>query len=175
MIKNIIIKNSLLFGLLNAGLCIAFFLILYFTGIVPLGNKKLPDLGFHIIFVAGAIWQFKRNSGGFIHTWEALSTAYLANFIATVLIAIFLYIFVKFIDPTTLQRYIDAMVDLLQKSKNQHIDTFGEPSFKATLAQVKLTTAGDIFWDEVSKKTFFMIIPIFIMSAVFRKIKPNIA
>ncbi len=173
MLKNKIYRHSIIFGLGIALASFLFFIILYLMGFTPLGNKKLPDIGFNIILTAGAIWTYKRQNNGYIHTWEGISIGYLSNIIAIVLSAILIFLFLKFIDTSIINVYIKDMVSLVEKSKEQHIKTFGEPSFNSLLKQIKLTTISDIFWDEITKKSIFLVIPIFIMAAIFRKIPPR--
>jgi Protein of unknown function (DUF4199) len=173
MNKNAIYKHSLVFGISIALVSFGFFLMLYWLGYTPLGNKKLPDIGFNIILTAGAIWMYKRKNNGYIHTWEAISIGYLSNLIAIFISAILIFLFLKFIDQNVLNQYIKEMVLLIEKSKEEHIKTFNEASYNSLLAKIKLTTMSDIFWDEIVKKSIFLVIPIFIMSAVFRKIPPR--
>ncbi len=173
MLKSKVFKISIFFGLLIALVCIFFFLVLNVVGITPLGNKKLPDIGFNIILTAGAFWFYKKQNNGHMHTWEGISIGYLTNIIGVLITATFIFLYLNFIDTHLLQKYISEMLILLQKSKEQHFSTFGEASFNSLVSSIKKTTNFDVFLDEITKKSLFMIIPIFIMAAIFRKIEPR--
>lgn len=172
MQKSQVLKTAIYFGLLIGAACIFFFLVLNALGFTPLGNKKLPDIGINLILTAGAFWYFKSKNRGYIHTWEGISIGYLSNIIGVLITASFIFLYLNFIDHALLQKYISEMIAMLQKSKEQHITTFGEQSFNSLVVNIKKTTNFDIFLDEITKKSILMIIPIFILAAIFRKIEP---
>jgi hypothetical protein len=165
-----ILKLSLLFGLATGILVFLFFLGLYAMDIVPLGNNKVMDFGIHIILIAGACWYYRKKVGnGFLHLWEALTIGYVVNTIGALIAGWLIYIFVTFIDPSVFTAYLAEMKALMLEGKGELVKNIGEAEFLKMYNGVGEMATSELIMDEVGKKTVMAIIPILVISLIFRK------
>ncbi|NIJ51435.1 DUF4199 domain-containing protein [Dyadobacter arcticus] len=165
-----ILKLPLLFGLVTGVLVFIFFLGLYLIGIVPLGNNKVLDIGIHIIMIAGACWYYRKKVGnGFLHLWEALTIGYVVNTIGALVGGWLIYFFITYADPSVFTDYLAQMKVLMLDGKKELVKNIGEAEFLKMYNGVGSMQRSEIIMDEVSKKTLMAIIPILVISLIFRK------
>ena len=165
-----LLKVSLLFGLLTGVLVFVFFIGLYLIGIVPLGNNKILDFGIHIILIAFACWYYRKKVGnGFLHLWEALTIGYVVNTIGALIAGWLIYFFVTYIDPSVFTDYIAEMKKLMLDGRTELVKNIGNAEFQKMFNEVGNMQRSGIIMDEVSKKTVMGIIPILVISLIFRK------
>lgn len=165
-----LLKVSLTFGLVNGVVSFLFFLGLYFLGVIPLGNNKILDLGIHFILMMAACWYYRKNIGlGMLHLWEALTICYVVNCVGAFLLGWLIYGFVALIDPSIFVAYLNEMTQLLIAGKAELVKTIGNADYQKMLNDMKETKPETLITDEISKKTVISIIPILIISLIFRK------
>ena len=165
-----LLKVSLVFGLITGILAFAFFLGLYAIGIVPLGNNKVMDMGIHVIMIAGACWYFRKKVGnGFMHLWEALTIGYVVNTVGAFINGWMIYLFITYIDPAVFTNYLQEMGTLLMSGKDELVKNIGNTEFLKMYASIQAMEPSEVITDEISKKTVMAIIPILIISLIFRK------
>jgi len=165
-----LLKVSLVFGLITGILAFAFFLGLYAIGIVPLGNNKVMDMGIHVIMIAGACWYFRKKVGsGFMHLWEALTIGYVVNTVGAFINGWLIYLFITYIDPAVFTNYLQEMGTLLMSGKDELVKNIGNTEFLKMYASIQAMEPSEVITDEISKKTVMAIIPILIISLIFRK------
>ena len=168
-----LLRVSLFIGLLAGAACFAFFLVLYAMDVVPLGNNKAPDFGFHILFMAVACWYYRnRVQQGWMHLWEGLTICYVVNTVAAFVNGWLIYGFVAWIDPTVFTDYSAQMNELLLSGKAELIKNIGEADYQKMLQDVQETKPGQLITDEISKKTLLAVLPIIIIALIFRKQPP---
>ncbi|SEJ64804.1 Protein of unknown function [Dyadobacter koreensis] len=165
-----LLKVSLVFGLITGVLAFAFFLGLYAIGIVPLGNNKVMDIGIHVIMIAGGCWYFRKKVGnGFLHLWEALTIGYVINTVGAFINGWLIYLFITYIDPAVFTNYLQEMGTLLMSGKEELVKNIGNSEFLKMYASIQAMEPSEVITDEISKKTVMAIIPILIISLIFRK------
>ncbi|WP_138993305.1 DUF4199 domain-containing protein [Larkinella sp. C7] len=165
-----LLKLPVFFGLLAGVLCFGYFLALYALGIMPLGNHKVLDFGFQIIMMVAAVWYYRKHIGkGFLHLWEALSICYVVNTVGAMLTAWLIYLFLKYIDPTIFTQYLGEMRQLIVSTKGRLVETLGQAEYVKMLKNVDLITLETLVGDEISKKTVLAILPVLIISLLFRR------
>lgn len=157
-----------------AGLaCFGYFLALYALDVLPLGNSKTPDFGFHLLFMGVACWYYRnRIQQGWMHLWEGLTLCYIVNTVASFLNGWLIYGFVTLIDPSVFSDYIAQMNDLLVSGKDELIKNIGEADYGKMLQDVQATQPAQLITDEMSKKTLMAVLPIILISLIFRKQPP---
>ncbi|GAB3934339.1 DUF4199 domain-containing protein [Larkinella terrae] len=165
-----LLKLPVFFGLLAGGLCFIYFLVLYSLNIMPLGNKKVLDFGFQIIMMVAAVWYYRKNIGhGFLHLWEALTICYVVNTVGALLTAWLIYLFLKYVDPTVFTQYLDEMRQLIVSTKGRLVESLGQKEYLSVLKGVDRITLETLVGDEISKKTVLAILPVLVISLLFRK------
>lgn len=169
-----LINTSLAFGLLTGGIVFAFFLVLYFVGLPPLGGKKEVSVGFNLIMMGVAVWYYRKFEGqGYLHLWQALSICYLTNLVGALVSASLITLFVKFIDPQVLTNYILDSLKIIDLSKKDILEEMGEGTLRELITNIKKTQASTIFADEVIKKLLIGAIPALLISLYFRRQAPQ--
>ncbi|RRB01200.1 DUF4199 domain-containing protein [Larkinella rosea] len=165
-----LLKLPVFFGLLAGVLCFVYFLVLSSLNIMPLGNKKVLDFGFQIIMMVAAVWYYRKNIGhGFLHLWEALTICYVVNTVGALLTAWLIYLFLKYVDPAVFTQYLDEMRQLIVSTKGRLVETLGQKEYLSVLKGVDRITLETLVGDEISKKTVLAILPVLVISLLFRK------
>ncbi|GAB3340944.1 hypothetical protein GCM10027299_54780 [Larkinella ripae] len=165
-----LLKLPVLFGLVAGVLCFLYFLVLYWLGIVPLGNIRVLDFGFQIIMMVAAVWYYRKHIGkGFLHLWEALTICYVVNTVGALLTAWLIYLFVNYVDPEVFTRYLADMRHLLISTKGRLVERLGAAEYLTALKNIDTITPETLVGDEISKKTVLAVLPVLIISLLFRK------
>lgn len=165
-----LLKFPILFGLVAGLLCFVYFLVLYWLGFVPLGNIRVPDFGFQIILMVAAVWYYRKYVGkGFLHLWEALTICYVVNTVGALLTAWLIYVFVKYIDYEVFTLYLADMRQLLTSTKGQIVESLGQAEYLKMVNKLDEITPETLVGDEISKKTVLAILPVLIISLLFRR------
>lgn len=168
-----LLKIPLVFGLATGLMAFLFFLGLYFIGVMPLGNKKVLDFGIFIIMMVAACWYYRKRIGqGYMHLWEALTVCYVVNTAGAFVLGWLIYLFVTFIDPDLFASYLADMRQLLITTKAELVKNIGEAEYQSMYKEVSETHPGELITDELSKKTIMAVLPILIISLIFRKRDP---
>ncbi len=165
-----ILKIPLIFGAATGLLAFLYFLALYLLDIMPLGNKRTLDFGIYLITMSIACWYYRKNIGhGLLHLWEALTICYVIMMTASFITGWLIYFFVSYADTTILPAYIREMERLLTDGKADLVKSIQEPAFLQLVAEVRNTKPEDLITDEISKKAIISVIPILVISLIFRK------
>lgn len=175
MIKNKIIRNSLIYGSLAAGICV-FVAMLQYYGLhkSPFGRYKAPAFGINIIFIIVAVWTYRAKNGGVLTFTEGFSVGFMTNFFAALFTATFFYIFVQFIDSQwgnnqSIMLWIKENVNGIERIKDAHIKSFGVKEYNDLLKQAnEVPSAAYVFLDELGKKQI-CIIAVTVISIIFRR------
>lgn len=170
-----LLKLPLLFGLMLGILGFLYFLALYLIGVPPLGNHKSLDFGFHIILMAVAVWYYRRTVGqGYLHLWEGLTICYVVNSVGAFLTGWLIYFFITQVDPGVFTEYVTNSRNLLVQGKAELVKQLGNEQYQTLLRQINETQPGDLITDELVKKTALAVLPVLIISLLFRKQDYNV-
>jgi hypothetical protein len=165
-----LLRWPLLFGLATGLLCFGYFLVLYALGIPPLGNHKSLDFGIHIILITATVWYFRRTVGqGRLHLWEGLTIGYVVNTVGAFVTGWLIYFFITQVQPDIFTQYLANSRALLLQGKAEIVDKLGAAQFQSLLAGVGQTKPGDLITDEIVKKSALAVLPVLIISLIFRK------
>ncbi|GAB4032365.1 DUF4199 domain-containing protein [Spirosoma jeollabukense] len=167
---NPLLKIPLLAGLATGVLCFLYFLALYAAGVPALGNIRVLDYGIHIIVMVGTVWYYRKYIGhGRLHLWEGLTIGYVLNTIAALVTGWLIYLFVTQIDPGVFAEYVVNSKKLLLEGKKQITDQFGPETFAKQWDKVITMKPSVLLPDELTKKTALAVLPVLIISLLFRK------
>ena len=165
-----LLKLPLLAGLATGVLCFFYFLGLYALGVPPLGNIRVLDYGIHIIMIGATIWYYRRKIGqGRLHLWEGLTIGYVLNTAAALVTGWLVYLFVTQVDPGVFAEYVVNSKKLLLEGKKQLVDQFGPETFNEQWTKVSTMQPSVLLPDELTKKTALAVLPVLILSLIFRK------
>ncbi|WP_080059154.1 DUF4199 domain-containing protein [Spirosoma aerolatum] len=165
-----LLKIPLLAGLVTGVLCFVYFLGLYALDIPPLGNIRVLDYGIHIIVMVGSVWYYRKYIGhGRLHLWEGLTIGYVINTVAALITGWLIYFFVTQVDPGVFAEYVANSKKLLLDGKKQITDQFGPETFAEQWKKASTMEPAVLLPDELTKKTALAVIPVLIISLIFRK------
>lgn len=165
-----LLKFPLLAGLITGVLCFGYFLALYAAGVPPLGNVRVPDYGFHIIMMVATVWYYRKYIGhGRLHLWEGITIGYVLNTVAALVTGWLIYFFVTQIDSGVFAEYVVNSKKLLLDSKKQIVDQLGPEVFNEQWAKASTMEPAVLLPDELTKKTALAVLPVLIISLIFRK------
>lgn len=165
-----LLKIPLLAGLATGVLCFLYFLGLYAVGVPALGNIRVLDYGIHIIMMIATVWYYRKYIGhGRLHLWEGLTIGYVLNTFAALITGWLVYLFVTQVDTGVFAEYIVNSRKLLLEGKAQITDQFGPETFAQQWAKVNAMQPGVLLPDELTKKTALAVLPVLIISLIFRK------
>lgn len=165
-----LLKYPLIAGLATGIFCFLYFLGLYALGVPALGDIRVLDYGINIIMIVATIWYYRKNVGqGRLHLWEGLTIGYVLNTIAALVTGWLIYFFVTQVDPGVFAEYVVNSKKLLLEGKKQLIDQFGLETFNEQWDKVNSMQPGVLLPDELTKKTALAVLPVLIVSLIFRK------
>ena len=164
-----ILKYGLIYGSLTALSCMLFFVVMYYLNGNPLLFRR-PDIGFNIIFIGFAIWNFRRHNGGFLHFYEGFSIGFLTNIIGAILTGLFIYLFIVFIDNQPLLNWIESSKQILIKQKATFAAILNEQNFQSQYKAISEAKPYQIILDELMFKQFG-IIAITLWTMILRKLE----
>lgn len=165
-----LLKIPLLAGLVTGVLCFLYFLGLYAIGVPALGNIRVLDYGIHIIMIVAVVWYYRKNVGqGRLHLWEGLTIGYVLNTMAALVTGWLVYLFVTYVDPAVFAEYIVNSKKLLLEGKKQIVDQFGPETFNEQWTKASTMKPSVLLPDELTKKTALSVLPVLIISLIFRK------
>ena len=165
-----LLKIPFLAGLTAGVLCFVYFLALYALNVPALGNIRVLDFGIHIILMIAAVWYYRKYVGhGMLHLWEGITICYVLNTIAALITGWLIYFFVTQVDPGVFAEYVVNSKKLLLEGKKQLTDQFGPETFTQQWEKVSTMTPAVLLPDEMTKKTALAVLPVLIISLIFRK------
>ncbi|TDE11108.1 DUF4199 domain-containing protein [Dyadobacter psychrotolerans] len=165
-----LLKVSLIFGLITGLSAFIFFLTLYVVGIAPLSNVRVMDMGVFAILIAGACWYYRKKfRNGFLHLWEALTIGYVVLCIAAIINGWLIFLFVSYVDPGVFADYISSNLQLLTDGRKTQLNYLSDNEFLEIFKRTQNDKPSILIKDEISKKLLIGIIPILIISLIFRK------
>jgi hypothetical protein len=168
--NNPLLKLPLLAGLMTGVLCFFYFLALYALGVPALGNIRVLDYGIHIIMIVATVWYYRKNvRHGWLHFWEGLTIGYVLNTVAALVTGWLIYFFITQVDPGVFVEYVTNSKKLLLDGKAQITDQFGPETFQDQWRKVAQMEPEVLITDELTKKTALAVLPVLIISLIFRK------
>ncbi len=170
-----LLRWPIYFGLATGVFCFFYFLMLFALHIPPLGNHKSLDFGIHIIMITASIWYYRRTVGeGRLHLWEGLTIGYIVNTVGAFVTGWLIYGFITQVHPDIFAEYLANSRALLLRGQADIAKQLGQDQFQTLLDGVANTKPGDLITDEIVKKSALAVLPVLILSLVFRKQDYNV-
>ncbi len=150
--KKALIKTILLYGSIAGLLSIAYIFILHSSGIIPLAGKKAPSIVFTLIMMILAVRHYRKQKvDEILHFWEGMMVANGTLLLSACLSALFLFVFLSYIEPSVLTTYIVQSIQEFQvlRVKSQFIQELGEGAYIHVIDGFRRLSSQDIAIDEV--------------------------
>lgn len=152
-LQNPIVAVPLKFGAISSALSILMFLITYWMGKNPLIDLKFFDFLILPIFLFFAMKDFKdyRNKG-ILHFWQGMTVGVISYLTLAVFSALFISIFLNFIDAQLLDLYITDRLEMIDLKKEEIIAEMGEGTYDKSRTDILNTSASILSLDDFLKK-----------------------
>jgi hypothetical protein len=164
-------KTALTYGLLIGILLIVIQLVFYFAGIMT--SKYSGWISYVVImggiFLATKAWR-DEGKGGYITYGQALGFGTLTIFFASILVAIYIFLFYKFIDPAAMNLLYEAAEQKII-DKNPNI-TDAELDMALSISQ-RLMKPGFMAFSSILNYTFLGFVMSLITSIFIKKNNPE--
>ena len=171
-ISNPLIAVPVKYGFVGGMLSILVFVLVYQLDRNPLtvyGNFDFSFLLFPI-FIAFSLKDFRDNwNDKSMKFWQGMTIGFINYSAIAIISAIFIFLFLTFIDHTLLTEYISDRSLLIVEMKDEMIKTMGQAVYETTYREVQETTAYVIALDDFLKKVFIGLFLTIILSVIFRK------
>ena len=167
-----LVKIPLRYGIIGVAMGAVLFVVLYLFGENPLVFSTPWDFGFLLIpiMLFFGVKDFKVNhNSGELRFWQGMTAGFIIYTTIAVGSAIFLFIFLKWIDPSLIQGYIIDRLELLEGSKDRFFETLGEDLYHQQVAKTKQITASVLAWDDFWKKLSIGLFLTIIIAVILRK------
>lgn len=130
------------YGLITGMIMLIYTLMLYMTDMFM--NKTLAYLSF-LILIGGIVMayrEYKTRNQGFMSYGKGLSLAILLSVIAGLMVSVFQYLYMKFIDDTIMKKVMDNQLEEYEKSgmSEEQIDRVVEMSEKWAIPEMVLVS-----------------------------------
>lgn len=163
-------KHYINIGSQSALASFAFFLLLYVLDINPLGNVSWLGAWIPILFIVRGTKQFRdKFNGGLLTYWKGVATGFFIAFFSASLFAFLIYIFMKVIDPSILDRHLTEIMEGIQKMAPMLSEEQFDMVYSRMEEALPQMTTGNIamgdFWNKIIGET----IVCFIVAAILRK------
>lgn len=157
------------YGSISALCSFGLFLLLYFVVKNPLGNISFVGFWIPIVFIVLATKSFKSTAeNGYITYGQGLRTGTWTSLFSAILFSLLIYIFLKIVDHSIVETYIDEALSQLELSK----DVLNKSMYHTTLESIEKSTAGTLALSEFYTKFIGGFIVSLIVAAFFKSPKP---
>ncbi len=149
--------------------CFVVFLILYYSGIHPLGNASWLSIWIPVVFICLSTSHYREHElEGFITYGAAYKTGFLTAMAGGVMYALLIYLFGTFIDATLAETYKTYMAEQLENTKG----LLSESRYEDTTENLGHSTMSSIAFGDFFTKTLGGFIVSFVTAAVYKKYPP---
>ncbi len=129
MLKKSIIRVPVKYGFFGSLLSIVVFLLLYFIDRSPLLHNRVPNLIILTLFIYFSIKEYKVYYNlRTLRFWEGMTVGFFTYMMIALISLIFIWVFLKWLDPILLQEYILDRVNYLEQNKESIMENLNEES-----------------------------------------------
>lgn len=160
------------FGLVGGAISAMLFGGIYFFGENPLVVYRQFDFSFLLLplFLFFSIREFRDfGNNRELRFWQGMSVGFLTYMIIAFVSALFVWVFVSFVDIQLLAGYIDDRLRLITIMKEEMIETMGEVVYETAYSEVQGITAVEVAMDDFLKKIFIGLFLTVLISVFLRK------
>lgn len=117
--KQLLNKNAIVFALILAGITILFDLVLYVFGVSSESKLRWITILFMLCFIIyGTFYLRNTHYNGFISYGQSFLSGFLIALYSAITIAVYTYIFLKFIDPGYIEKAKELALEKMQENPN---------------------------------------------------------
>jgi hypothetical protein len=163
-------KTAINFGAMSGIGSFAVFLALYYKGINPLGNASWVGAWIPVVFICIATKYYRDHFlAGEISYGHAMKIGLLTAMAASILFALFVYIFVTLIDSTIVTTFKNEKLFELEETKFM----FGDEFYDKMVDGIEKINISTIAFNDFFIKMIGGLLVTFVTAAVYRKKNPE--
>ncbi|MBS1763409.1 MAG: DUF4199 domain-containing protein [Bacteroidetes bacterium] len=156
-------------GILGAS-AFAVFLILYLSGVNPLGNASWVGAWIPIVVIARSVKMYREHEcEGFITYGNAFRTGVTTAIMGGILSALLIFIFCTVIDSSVVDRFRDDSLAQLELMETQFKGLLNEATYDKLVEDYQSLDIKTIALSEFMSKSFSGFILSLIIAAVYKK------
>lgn len=168
-------KIAVNYGAMSGLACFAMFLLLYYSGLNPIGPASWLAVWIPPLFIFLAIRRFRDvELAGFINYSSALMTGIFTATSGALLYALIVYIFGTLIDPAMIDNFKEMMLADFEKSEEMMRSIIGDSMYEQSLEEMKKTTLKSIAMNDFFTKCMGGGIISVIAAAIMKRKPPEV-
>jgi hypothetical protein len=172
MNKIIYIRITILTGVLTGVAAFLLALLLFYTGLKPLGKHLFLFLPVYAVgMMLGMTYYRNFKNAGILHGYQALPMALLINLIASLFYASSLYLFLRFVSNEMLAQHHQDLINLLESNKVAMIEQTSKAMFDEKRSSIQEISIGNIVVDVFLKASFLGVFVATLMGLGLRKVQ----
>ena len=160
------------FGLVGGAMSALLFASIYFFGKNPLVVYRQFDFGFLLLplFLFFSIREFRDfGNNRELRFWQGMTVGFLTYIGIAFISALFVWVFVSFVDDQLLAGYVGDRLRLLSIMKEEMVARMGEAVYEKAYSEVQGINAFEVAADDFLKKTFIGLFLTILISVFLRK------
>jgi hypothetical protein len=168
-----VFRTALNYGAISGLAGFAFFLLLYFVGIFPLGYGSWLGFWIPIVVMVMATKNYRELNGGYINYWTAWGVGFLTAACGGFLFGLLVYIFGKIGVRDFLDQYKAINLEAMEKSRALAVDFMGEKMYEDAVENLDKLTLSNVAMQEFMNKSFGGMLFGLITAAILQKKQPD--
>ena len=163
-------KTAVNFGAISGLFCFVIFILLYKTGINPLGPGSWLAIWVPPLFIFLATKRFRNEElNGFISFGAGFRTGFLTASSGALLYALLIYIFGTIIDPSVLDNFKEIMLVELEQTESMMRSVLGDSIYEKSIEEINNTTFKSMAMNDFFNKCISGAIFSLITAAILKR------
>lgn len=167
------LRYSMNYGAVSGMGCFAVFLLIYFSGINPLGNASWLAAWIPVVVICICTKQYRENElEGFITYGQAWNVGAFTGIFSGLLYALLVYIFLKVYDNNLIEAFREENIAQLETLSEEIKSMLGTTVYETTLEGYKRLDVKTVCSSDFFNKTIGAILVSLITAAIYKRNKP---
>ncbi|MGK7395479.1 MAG: DUF4199 domain-containing protein [Candidatus Cyclobacteriaceae bacterium M3_2C_046] len=159
------------YGAMGGFLAFVAVLVFYFIGESPILIARFLDLLILPIFLFFSLKEYRDYyNEKQLHFFQGIAVGFVTFVTLAAVSAIFLFIFLEFIDPGVLQGYIDERLTQLDQNKASYLEKMSEEVYQSTYESVRNARSYNLALDDFIKKSIIGLFATALIAVILRKV-----
>jgi hypothetical protein len=164
------LKTALNYGVLSGAGSFIFFLVLYASGVNPLGNSSWLGAWIPPLFMALAGIHYRNiENKGIVSYWQAFRIGFLTSSAGALLFAAMTWIFITVWDPAILEQHKQELLAASELTEGVMSEFMGESAYEQSIENISNMDLYDLVMNDAFSKMIGGLVVAFITAAFVRR------
>jgi hypothetical protein len=165
-----VLKTALNYGALSGLLSFAFFLILYWSGLNPLGPASWMGVWIPVLMMVLSTRHYRQyENGGFLAYWQGFRTGFFTAASSAFVFGALVWLFVTVIDGEVLELYKQESLQAFELTEGMMKSMVGDSAFEQSIENINNMEIGDLVSADVFNKILGGLLTAFITAAFLKR------